>query len=154
MTVEIYLKDSIRHYFLNMNRDGKVTKATVIGSAIINLLMSNPSEINSHYKYRRGNILDKEITKIHFHSKININDQQLVSIAHLIEKTFLKELRDFAEVYKKLTELSFKEIVIIFFKKHNIPTKCLYDEVFFESYLKLIRWRNAQASEIIQIKIN
>ena len=153
MTVQIYLKDSVRHYFLNLNREGKINKATVIGSAILNMLMAQPIELDSHFEFKKGNILDKSITKLRFHTNINVSEQQALSLAQIIEKSFLHDLRNFAELYKIVDEnISYREVVRLFFKRHSIPDECLYDELYFESYIKVRKWREAnQNLETIQI---
>ena len=143
MTDKIYLKDAISYYFQNLQKNGKINKSTVIGAAILNVAMCEMNNINPKYHLKRGNLLDKNVVILKFHTKVNLSEQQLISISYLIERVFLKELRDFAELYKELSELSYKEIVSVFFKKNNIPTnECLYDEVFYESYLKVLRWKN------------
>jgi hypothetical protein len=153
MTVQIYLKDSVRYYFLNLNRDGKINKTTVIGSAILNMLMAQPIELDSHFEFKKGKVLDKSITTLRFHTNINVTEQQTLSLAQIIEKTFLHDLRNFAELYKSIDDtISYREIVRLFFKRHEIPAECLYDELYFESYIKVRQWREAkQTNETIQI---
>jgi hypothetical protein len=84
MTVQIYLKDSVRYYFLKLNRDGKINKTTVIGSAILNMLMAQPIDLDSHFEFKKGNVLDKSITTLRFHTNINVTEQQTLSLAQVI----------------------------------------------------------------------
>jgi tRNA splicing ligase len=153
MTVQIYLKDSVRHYFLNLHREGKINKTTVIGSAILNMLMAQPITLDTHFEFRKGNVLDKSITTLHFHTNIQVTEQQTISLAQIIEKAFLHDLRNFAELYKSIDKtLSYRDIVRMFFVRHQIPAECLFDELHFESYIKVRKWREAKnQTETIQI---
>ena len=151
MELEIFLKDSVKYYFKNLHQKGEISKSTVIGSAILTILMSKPRKIDGHYDFRikTKNYLDKVTIK--FHTKVDVSEQQALGISQIIEKSFLKELKDFTDIYRSLSDLKRQEIVCLFFKKHNIPDGCVYDQHFYFNYLRTIHLRRLKSPQQIQI---